>query len=100
MLFKNLFGKPADFKSIYRNGAIILDVRTSGEFRTGHIEGALNIPLDRLGESCSDLKKQDKPVIACCQSGGRSAAALRLLNQAGIQAYNGGGWQTLQRALR
>ena len=49
----------------YRNtsGAVLLDVRTPEEYRSGHVPGARNLPLDRLGEL--DLPK-DRPVFAYC----------------------------------
>jgi len=99
-IFKKLFGRPENLKSILGNGAIIVDVRTTEEFRSGHIEGALNVPLDRLKASLGDLKKHGKPVIVCCMSGTRSAMALNLLSQAGIEAYNGGGWDALKKIIR
>ena len=99
-LFKNLFGKSGDLKAIYTGGAIILDVRTPEEFKSGHIEGALNIPLDRLKSSISDLKKRGKPIIACCLSGARSRVAMNTLSQAGIEVYNGGSWISLEKNIR
>lgn len=99
-LFKNIFGKPRDLKALHLGGAIILDVRTAGEFRAGHIRGAVNVPLDQLKASVGDLKKYGKPIITCCLSGGRSAMALGILSQAGLEAYNGGSWQSLENAIR
>jgi rhodanese-related sulfurtransferase len=99
-LFKHLFGKPHDLKTLHLNGAIILDVRSAGEFRAGHIPGAVNVPLDRLKTAVYDLKKQQKPVITCCLSGARSAMALKILSQAGLEVYNGGSWQALENAIR
>lgn len=99
-LFKNLFGGSANLKTLHSNGAIILDVRTPGEFRSGHIEGALNIPLDSLKASLTDLKAKGRPIITCCLSGARSRMALSLLSQAGLEAYNGGPWQSLEKAIQ
>jgi len=96
---KNLFGKQEDLRTIHLNGATVVDVRTPEEFRAGHIEGALNIPLDRLKASIGDLKKQGKPIITCCLSGARSGMALNLLSQAGLEVFNGGSWQALERTI-
>ena len=52
--------------------AVLLDVRTPEEYRSGHVPGARNLPLDRLGEL--NLPK-DRPVFAYCLSGARSAQA-------------------------
>jgi rhodanese-related sulfurtransferase len=99
-ILSRLFGPSEDFKTLYQQGAVILDVRTLNEFNSGHIEGAVHIPLDQLTQRTTHLKQKDKPVIACCASGMRSGAAKRILTAAGIEAYNGGGWQTLQSKLK
>jgi rhodanese-related sulfurtransferase len=85
-ILKTLFRKQDDLKTIHANGAIVVDVRTPEEFKAGHIAGALNIPLHSLKASVGDLKKQGKPIITCCLSGARSAMALSLLSQAGLEA--------------
>ena len=76
-----------------KKGLLIVDVRTVAEFRGGSFPGALNIPLDdvmaRLPEFGTD---KDREIIVYCASGGRSAYAQRLLNQAGFtNVANGGG---------
>jgi rhodanese-related sulfurtransferase len=98
-LFKQLFRKPEDLKTIYLAGAVIVDVRTAGEFKEGHIKGAKNIPLDHLPKSLDELKKLKKAIITCCRSGARSEAALTILSQAGLEAYNGGPWPSLERTI-
>lgn len=66
--------------------ALVLDVREDSEWRDGHIPKAKHIPLRQLKERVKDLEKQkDKPVIAVCRSGNRSAHACRLLRQAGFE---------------
>ena len=99
-LFNDLFGKPGNLKTIYLQGATILDVRSPEEFRAGHIKGAVNIPLGNLNESIQDLRKASKPIIACCKSGARSRLALTALSKAGLEAYNGGPWETLESIIR
>jgi len=96
----SLFGKKEDLKSVYQKGAIILDVRAPDEFRSGHIKGAINIPLDILKTRVGDLKKRGKPVITCCKSGARSVMASRALTEAGLEAYNGGGWRSLEKCIQ
>ncbi|MCK6694778.1 MAG: rhodanese-like domain-containing protein, partial [Thermoanaerobaculia bacterium] len=93
---RKLFGPKADFKALAQNGAIILDVRTPEEFNSGHVEGALNIPVQILQGKIADLKKKGKPIIAVCRSGARSGMAVGMLKNAGIEAYNGGPWNTLK----
>lgn len=99
--FSNLFSsKPAvDFSELVRNGAIIVDVRTPGEFAQGHVKGSVNIPLDSIRNRVSELKSKNKPVITCCRSGARSGSAKSILTDAGIECYNGGPWDSLQSQL-
>lgn len=99
---KNLFGAGAstNYTDLMAQGAQIVDVRTKNEFQTGHIKGAINIPLNALQNQLSKLKK-DKPIITCCASGMRSASAKSMLLSAGFtMVYNGGGWQSLQYKLK
>ncbi|MCF8321150.1 MAG: rhodanese-like domain-containing protein [Flavobacterium sp.] len=94
------FGKKSkSIKEFKDKGAIVIDVRSHGEFAGGHIKGAKNIPLNELGGKINDIKKLKLPVIACCASGMRSSQATSILKQNGIEAINGGGWQSLQRKL-
>ena len=90
------FGAKTDFAQLVAEGAIIIDVRSQGEFGGGHIKGAINIPLGNLTQHLSRLKK-DKPIITCCASGMRSASARNILSSNGFtKVYNGGGWYGLQ----
>lgn len=67
--------------------AILLDVRTKNEFERGHIEGALNIPVDSLRERLNELDK-DKEIIEYCQVGLRGYIAARILSQNGFKVRN------------
>lgn len=96
---KNLFGPGTDFKALQEQGAVIIDVRTAGEFSGGHIKGAINIPVDSIRSKVNDLKKKGKPVITCCASGMRSGSATSILKAAGVEAYNGGSWISLQNKM-
>lgn len=91
---KKMFGlgPKKDLGELILNGAIIVDVRTRGEYAGGHVQGSVNIPLDQLDRKISELKKKNKPVITCCASGMRSGSARRILEANGIEAYNGGSW--------
>jgi len=92
-------GPKTDYKELMKNGAQIIDVRTSGEFHSGHIKGSVNIPLQQLSANIKNIKK-DKPVITCCASGMRSASAKSILKSNGFaEVYNGGGWASLQQKL-
>ena len=65
----------------------LLDTRTVGEYRRGHIEGFRNIPVDELRERIGEIEA-DKPVYVICQSGLRSYIATRILEGHGFEAYN------------
>ena len=79
-------------------GAVLLDVRTAEEYRQGHIEGSLNIPLQNMQAVKSSIPALDKPIYVHCLSGSRSAQAVSVLksmgytnvtNIGGINAYHG-----------
>ena len=99
---KNLFGmgSKTDFAQLAKSGAVILDVRTKGEFQSGHIKGAVNIPVDQLRSNLDKLKDKNRPIITCCASGMRSASAKAVLISCGYtEVHNGGGWVNLQGKL-
>lgn len=79
------------------NGALFIDVREPDEFATGHLEGAVNIPLGSL-QSRADGLAGRHAIVVYCQAGDRSASAVSLLERAGIRARSllGGidAWQT------
>ena len=94
-----------DAPALPRDGSVtLLDTRTVGEFRRGHIEGFQNIPVDELRERVSEIAP-GKPVYVICQSGLRSYIATRILEGYGFEAYNfAGGFRfydavTNERAL-
>ena len=97
--FLGLGNKSESIQEFVEKGAVIIDVRSPGEFAGGHIKGSKNIPLNEIGAKINEIKKLNKPVIACCASGMRSSQATSILKQNGIDAINGGGWQSLQSKL-
>ncbi len=64
---------------------LVLDVRETDEFTgpLGHIPGAVNVPLGNLAVTSGELAN-DKPIVAVCRAGGRSARATAILDQAGF----------------
>lgn len=98
-IFKKLFGPPVDFKALMQAGAVIVDVRTQGEYKGGHIKGSINIPLDTVRLKANELKKKNAPIITVCRSGSRSGMAKSMLASAGLEVYNGGAWDSLQRKI-
>jgi phage shock protein E len=68
-------------------GALLVDVRSPGEYAAGHVDGARNIPVDQIGGHADELRGH--PVIVYCASGVRSAMARRSLQAAGLtEVYN------------
>ena len=78
----------SDAAELPRDGTVtLLDTRTEGEYRRGHIEGFRNIPVDELRQRISEIEA-GKPVYVICQSGLRSYIATRILEGYGFKAYN------------
>lgn len=78
---------PAALQELIKGGRgpRMLDVRTPGEFRTVHIPGAHNVPLDTLREHRTELLHHlDKDVVLVCRSGARAAQAAQALAEAGL----------------
>jgi len=99
---KKILGQPSpapDLNLLLQQGAVIIDVRTPGEFKSGHIAGSLNYPLDSIQHKVSELKKIQKPLITVCRSGMRSNLAQGQLRNAGLEAYNGGAWMQLRQRI-
>lgn len=77
-----------------KNTTMLIDVRTPKEFAEGHIEGAINIPVDELRSRLNELDK-DKEIIEYCRVGIRGHVAERILVQNGFRVKNmSGGWLT------
>jgi len=101
-LFQKLFSRaPAvDLKAIIDEGAFLVDVRTAGEFSSGHVKGSINIPLDSIPNQLVKFKNK-KNIIVFCRSGARSSQAKNILQQNGFPAViNGGTWQQVSRIVK
>ena len=88
-----LFGgsKSAEkLKEVVNKGAFLVDVRSSGEFKSGSVKGAVNIPLDSIQGQLSKFKGKEN-VVVFCKSGMRSSQAKLILERNGVgNVYNGG----------
>lgn len=85
-----------DMSTLISEGAKVIDVRTPGEFSSGHFKGSINIPLDVISSKLNTLDKE-KTYVLCCRSGMRSASATSILKQAGFErVFNGGSWMNLK----
>lgn len=96
--FANLFSKKYEningnkLNSIIKSNknVLILDVRTPGEFKSGHIPKAKNIPVNELSSKINTLSShKDEEVIIYCASGMRSSNASNILSKNGFnKIYN------------
>lgn len=111
MLFRNLLGpRLAGYRQIgpaeatvliSHEEAVVVDVREEREFKEGHLINAIHIPLGALRGRLGELAKhKERPIIACCRSGNRSASACGMLRKGGFEkVYNlGGGIMAWQNA--
>ncbi|WP_073952186.1 rhodanese-like domain-containing protein [Streptomyces kebangsaanensis] len=69
---------------------IVIDVRTPGEYASGHLPGALNIPLDRIRQALPEIRHAAArgDVLVVCASGARSQKACVLLAEQGVSTAN------------
>ena len=88
-----------DLAALPRDGSVtLLDTRTPEEYRRGHADGFINLPLDELRERLGELDPA-KPVYVMCQSGLRSYVACRILSQHGFHCYNFAGGYRFYEAV-
>ena len=80
------------------NGALLVDVRSPEEVKSGMIEGAINIPHTAIVPGLANLKiDKDQPVVVYCRSGNRSGKAAQALTAAGYtHVLNAGGYADLK----
>lgn len=82
---ERIYGEPSKLVELVEKKSepfLLVDVRTQEEYRSGHIPGALNIPVDTIGAKPPTPQK-DALIILYCRSGNRSGTAKRVLEQAG-----------------
>ena len=96
LLFWNLFGtamsgiiqiNPREtVRMLNHEDAVLVDIRKPGDFGKGHILGAVNIPVDRIGEQQTEMAKyKGQSVIICCENGNDSIRAGRVLKMPGFE---------------
>jgi phage shock protein E len=85
-----------------RNGALVIDVRTVGEFNSGHLPGAINLPLDEIETSLPRrVRDKNQVLLLHCQSGMRSGVAKKKLKAMGYaNAYNLGSYGQAAKVVR
>lgn len=76
---------PGQALTMKDHGVLLIDVREQNEYDMAHVEGSMLIPLSELpGRLGEIMQHKDKPVIAICRSGKRSAQAVKLLHEKGF----------------
>ena len=89
----------SELKEVIEGGAFLVDVRSSGEFASGSVKGAVNIPLDKIGSQLTKFKGK-KNIVVFCQSGNRSGQAKSILENNGVQnVINGGSWSNVNQCV-
>lgn len=100
--YKNITGEELTKILKDNKNALIIDVRSVGEFRSGHIPKAKNIPVQELSSKIHTLDAyKNEDIIVYCASGGRSSSAAKLLSNNGFnKIYNlSGGIHSYQGKL-
>ncbi len=88
----------ADLKALLDGKALVVDVRTPGEFASGHHPRAVNIPVDQVQSRIAEFGDKKKPVVVYCGSGVRSGKAKVALEAAGYTSVtNAGGFRDLPK---
>jgi rhodanese-related sulfurtransferase len=85
-------------KALLDGGAKVIDVRSPGEYSSGHVKGSINIPLNEIGSRTEELKNHSGHVLGCA-SGMRSGSASSTLASKGLNCVNGGPWTKVQRII-
>ena len=80
-----------ELPELLRQGALVVDVRSPGEFAAGSRPGSLNIPLEQLNTRHGELDRS-RPIVLCCASGTRSGMAAMVLKRHGFRVVNAGPW--------
>ena len=96
-LFDVFRSKGPSAATLLQQNALVVDVRTPAEYRTGHVKGSRNVPLDRLQTFVRKEDPEARPIVTCCASGMRSGRAAKVLKKAGFTVANGGAWSQVER---
>src|ERR1039457_7133172 len=92
---------PEKARDYLRSGALVIDVRSPGEFNAGHLPNAVNLPVDEMDTTLPDrLKDKDRVLLLYCQSGMRSGMARsRLAGLGYAHAFNLGSYARAARIV-
>ena len=90
-----------DARNYIKNGALIIDVRTAGEFVAGHLPVAVNLPVSEIDTNLARrVKDKNQVLLLHCQSGARSGVARKKLIALGCpNAFNMGSYSRAERIV-
>ena len=95
IVLKYTIGNKKNYKELLNEGAIIVDVRTESEFKSGHLENSINMPLKDLTYRISEFDKKDN-IVTVCALGIRAESAKKYFESKGYKVANGGRWTNLK----
>ncbi len=92
---------PAAARDWLKKGAVVIDVRSNGEFEERHLRGAINIPFGRLRQEIARwVPDKEQPLLLHCLSGTRSGMGRSVLTQAGYRhVFNLGSYGRAEKIL-
>lgn len=99
--FSAFFGTADNTKltAVVSEDAFLVDVRSPGEFASGSVPGAVNIPLDQVQQQIAKFKGK-KNIVVFCRSGNRSSMAKSILAKNGYtDVVDGGTWQNVNKII-
>lgn len=101
--FSYLFGGGSsndELAKTINNSALLVDVRSSGEFESGNVKGSINIPVDQISNHLAKFKAKDNNIVVFCRSGMRSSQAKSILEKNGFtNVTNAGTWGKVNSLL-
>lgn len=102
MLFGGGGDKNVDIPQLLKEGALVVDTRTPGEYANGHVKNAINIPYDIIARTIDQYETdKSKPIIVYCRSGSRSSHAKINLMKAGYtNAVDAGSIGNMQKQIK
>ena len=95
IVFKYTRSNKTSYKELLNQGAIIIDVRTESEYKSGHIKNSINVPLKDLTYRINEFDKKDN-IVTVCAAGMRAESAKKFFESRGYNVTNGGRWSNLK----
>ena len=88
-------GNTKNYKELLNQGAIIIDVRSESEYKSGCRKNSINVPLKDLTYRINEFDKKDN-IVTVCAAGIRAESAKKIFESKGYNVANGGRWTNLK----